>query len=166
VISDLVLRSDEASLATILQACYLEGKGFACRSSALAAARGILLLPCLEGACFHDTVEVKSALQNSPAADPASGRSASTSKHAVRSANQKPAQSARQCITIRTQGAAAEGRDRQAGLVAALAAWVRPQQRTAFSAWLRSLRAAAESRQLVRCIASPLQCTNSCRVGL
>lgn len=63
----------------------------------------------------------------------------------------------------------AELRDRQAGLAAALAAWVRPQQRAAFSAWLRFLRAAAETRHLVRRIISnilsTLQCTSSCVVG-
>lgn len=103
VINDLVLRSDEASLATIMQAHYLEGKGFACRSSALAAARGILLLPCLEGASFHDTVEVKSAQQNSPAADPVSRRSALTSKRSAFKVTQSEARSTLQIIAPRSE---------------------------------------------------------------
>lgn len=78
--------------------------------------------------------------------------------------------SATGCAAFWVQGAAAEGRDRQAGLAAALAAWVRPQQRAAFSAWLCSLRAAAETRHLVRrivtAILSTSQCTSNCVAGV
>ena len=45
-----------------------------------------------------------------------------------------------------------EGARRQADLSAAVAAWVRPQQRAAFSSWLVAARAAAETRAVVATI--------------
>lgn len=50
------------------------------------------------------------------------------------------------------QGEREEGSRRRADLSAAVAAWVRPQQRAAFSSWLLATRAAGETRGVVAAV--------------